>query len=177
MKSKILIAALCLIFMAACKSEKQKLTDRIASVEKELRNDTTGVMNYKKAAEVIKLYEDFAARFPEDSMSAKYLFNAADVSAHSHNVLHSVELYKKVIEKYPQSKYVPQCWFFIGFLNENELKNIAEAHKAYTTLLEKFPNYEQKETVQWLLKNLGKSDEELVKQFEANQQQGDSVGN
>lgn len=175
MKSVILTALIGMMLLCACKSEKEKLIDQIKSNEKTLKSDTTGVMHYEKAEEMVKQYEDYVARFPDDSLSAKFLFKAADVSAHSHNIAHAIELYKDLIQKYPQSKLVPQSWFFIGFLNENELKNINEARKAYTTLIEKFPDYEQIKTVQWLLNNLGRSDAEIVRQFEAAQQQADSA--
>jgi tetratricopeptide (TPR) repeat protein len=175
MKLKILTGVILMLIISACMSEQQKLNEEITGVEKELKNDSTGVMNFQKAGDIVKLYQEYVKQYPDDSLSAKYLFRAADVTAHSHNTALAIELYKKVIEKYPQSQYVPQAWFYVGFLNDNELKNYPEARKAYTTLLQKYPDYDQRQSVEWLLENLGKSDLDIAKQFEANQNKTDST--
>lgn len=175
MKFRIGWVCCCLIILAACQSEKQKLANKIKETETALKSDTTGVMDFKKALEIVKLYEEYADKNSADTMSAKYLFKAADVSAHSHNVHHAVELYKRLIKEYPDYKNVPQAWFYIGFLYQNELLEIDSAKMAYNTLLTHYPKFEQAETARWLLENINKSDEEIVRQFEANAQQTDTV--
>lgn len=175
MKFRIGLVCSCMMLLIACKSAKQKLADNIKENETALESDTTGVMDYKKALVVVKLYEDYANKYPTDTMSAKYLFKAADVSAHSHNVQHAIELYKRVIENYPDYKKVPLAWFYIGFLYENELLQIDEAKKAYNTLLSKYPDFEQAEDVRWSLENINKSGEELMSQFKTDSLSADSV--
>ena len=168
MKYSITLLVL-LISLVSCKSDREKKSGKIAAIEHELKTDTTGKINFTRASEIIKLYEEYVAAFPDDTLSPGYLFKAADVSAHIHNTEYAINLYHRVIKEYPKYRKVPQAWFYIGFLYDNELKNYPEARNAYETLLNKFPEYEQRTTVEWLLANLGKSDIELAKQLQSGQ--------
>jgi TolA-binding protein len=175
MKKSISILSLIILILAGCTSEKQKLITTISNNEKELKNDTTGVLNYNKAIAMITLYEQYAEKYPEDTLSAIYLYKAADVSAHSHQTTHAIELYKKLIAKYPDYKNVPNAMFFIGFLYENELKDKKEATKAYREFLMAYPNNEQSDAARFLLQNINTSDEDLIKKFESMPQNTDSA--
>lgn len=175
MKIKIICLLACAAFTVSCRQEKQKLAEKIAAHEKQLAGDTTGLINYNKANAMVKLYEEYAEKYPGDEVSAVYLYKAADVSAQTQNTRHAIDLYARINEKYPNHKYAPQALFLKGFLYENQLKNIDQARNAYTKLLTEYPRFEQAQTVKWLLQNLGKSDREIVRQFEAINNYEDTV--
>lgn len=175
MRKSIFILLVFVLIMASCSSKKQQLIASITDSENVLKNDSTGIMDYKKAIAMISLYEQFVGLYPEDTLSAIYLFKAADVSAHSHQTKQAIDLYKKLIKNYPDYKNVPNAMFFIGFLYENELKDKKEATKAYRDFLMAYPNNEQADAARFLLQNINTSDEDLIKKFESMPQNADSA--
>lgn len=175
MKKSIFILIGFVLIIASCSSKKQQLIASITDSENALKNDSTGIMDYKKATAMISLYEQFVGLYPEDTLSAIYLFKAADVSAHSHQTKQAIELYKKLIKNYPDYKNVPNAMFFIGFLYENELKDKKEATKAYRDFLMQYPDNEQADAARFLLQNINTSDEDLIKKFESMPQNADSA--
>lgn len=58
----------------------------------------------------------------------------------------------------------------IGFVYENDLNDLENAKQTYEAFLQKYPNDPDfADDAQMALKNLGKSPEELIKEFEQNQ--------
>ena len=163
------------MIVVGCTSKKQQLITAIATSESILKNDSTGIMDYKKAIAMTVLYEQYIQLYPEDTLSAIYLFKAADVAAHSQQTKHAIELYKKLIKNYPDYKNMPDAMFFIGFLYENELKDKKEATKAYREFLMAYPNNEQSDAARFLLQNINTPDEDLIKKFESMPQNTDSA--
>lgn len=175
MKNLTLIICAYLFVFVSCTSEKQQLKTSITSAENELKNDTTGILDYKKATAMTALYEQYIEKFPEDTLSAIYLYKAADVAAHSHNAQHAIDLYNKLLTNFPDYKNAANAQFFIGFLYENELKNKPEAIKAYEKFLANYPNDEKVESVQFLIQNINLTDAELIEKFKNMPQNQDST--
>jgi TolA-binding protein len=74
----------------------------------------------------------------------------------------AIGCYKKVYEKYPNSKRAPFCLFMQGFIYENNLHSPEMAKKLYEEFMKKYPNNELAKDVKFALDNLGKSDEEIM---------------
>ena len=125
------------------------------------------VFNQKKAKTVIDAYHTYADNFGDDAKTPEYLFKAAEVHRSLKEFGKAVEIYTRIFEKYPNYPKAPQSLFLLGFSYENDVKNIEEAKKVYSQFLEKYPTHELADDVQFSMSNLGKSPEEIIKEFEA----------
>src|SRR6187549_3097640 len=116
---KILWIVLITAGLASCKSENQKLTEKIRQTEKEILNDSSQTVNRKKAQEMINLYKEYAEKFRQDTMAAEYLFRAGDISNGIGQYREAIEFYKKCseINTYPKQ---PVAFFLQGFIYETQ---------------------------------------------------------
>ncbi len=58
--------------------------------------------------------------------------------------------------------------FLLGFSYENDLKQNDKAREVYELFLKNYKSHELADDVQFSLNNLGKSPEDIIKQFEKN---------
>lgn len=170
MKKIILVFIIAAAF-ASCKSEKEKLTEKIKQNEKEMLNDSSQAVNRKKAMEMINLYKEYAEKFKDDTLAAEYLFRAGDVSNGIGQYRQAIDFYKQCSEINSYIKQ-PVAFFLQGFIYETQLNDMQNAKRIYEEFLQKYPNHKLATDVNFSLANLGKSPEELVKMFEHN----DSLG-
>ncbi|MBL0342614.1 MAG: tetratricopeptide repeat protein [Bacteroidetes bacterium] len=131
-KFKSLISVFLLaISFNACTSEQKKLSTQIDLLEKSMYADSSMVPDAVKAKEIIGLYTAFADKFPADTMSASFLFKAADISSKINETEQAISLFGKLYKLYPQNKNAPFALFLQGFIYENQ---VGDAVKAKTLL-------------------------------------------
>lgn len=157
-----------LLLLTSCASEQQKMQNEIAQLEKALKGDSSVRPDYSKAEKMIDLYQSYANKFPDDTLSASYLFKAADISAHLNKINQACDLFNMVAVKYPESFRAPYAVFMQAFLYETSLNNIDMAREKYNTFISKYSNHELWDDANQSLANLGIPVEELVKQWDAN---------
>jgi tetratricopeptide (TPR) repeat protein len=178
---KYIIFTLLVLFFAACSPSKEKLQEEIAIAEKELFSNDKGtfVFEEKLVLKAIDAYQKFVNSFPEDSMAAEYLFKKADLHRSLKNTEQAITTYNLIIEKYPNYIKTPYCLFLKGFIYENELNNLEKAKESYQAFLDTYPNHDLADDVAFSLNNLGKTPEQLIKEFEEMQQKilSDSLQN
>ncbi len=161
------ITLLLVIFLWGCSPSRDKTIDEIKSLEKRLFSPQVTSFDKKKADSLIGLYENFARRFPDDSLAAGYVFKAASIAMNSGDGNKALVLYDQIIEKYPQYKKAPLCVFFKGFVYENLLNDLPKAKEQYTLFISTYPDNEFVPSAQASIQNLGKTPEQLVMEFEA----------
>ena len=105
---------------------------------------------------------------PDDSLAPEYLYSAAELANGLLQRTRAIELFAKNNQQYPLSKKAPVCLFFQGFIYETQLNDLPKAKELYSEFLQKFPDHQLTKDVKFSLDNLGKSPEELIKQFEQN---------
>jgi outer membrane assembly lipoprotein YfiO len=166
---KILITVILISFLFSCKSEKEKLVDKIKKSESQLFNDSTKMLDPQIAGEALQGYERFAGAYPEDTAAAGYLFKAADLAHGMKKSSEAVRLYKDFIVKYPQHPKVAASYFLMAFVYDNDMHNKDSAKIFYKEFLEKFPNHQLAPSAKASLDQIemGLTDEELVRMFEA----------
>ncbi len=160
------VLALISIYFAACSPSKEKYETKINDLEKNLFSEKNIIINKINAEELINAYIEFAEKFPGDSNSAKYLFNAADISM---NILESdkaISIYNKIINDYPNFKKAPECLFLKGFVYENNLNDLKKAKTIYLEFIEKYPDNDFADDAKISIENLGKTPEQLILEFE-----------
>lgn len=174
MKKNIPYFLLLFSLLIACKSEKEKLKQAIDSKEKELLADSVTSIDRKKASEMIDLYKQYAEKYTEDTMSYEYTFKAADIANGIGEYRKAIDLYKQVAAKNNFRKNAV-AFFLQGFIYENQLKDYFQARIIYEDFLKKYPDHPLTDDVTYSLQNLGKTPEELIKEFESKNAEADSL--
>ncbi|MCD4773048.1 MAG: tetratricopeptide repeat protein [Bacteroidales bacterium] len=168
---KLGVLSLVIVLFAACGPTKDNALTKISVLEKQLFSSTNSSVNKIKAEELVLLYLDFAKQFPEDSIVPEYLFKAADISMNIMESGKAIEIYDQIITNYPDYSKTPECLFLKGFVYENNLHDLVHAKKYYTEFIDKYPDNDFADDAAMSLINLGKSPEELIKEFEAKMKQ------
>lgn len=167
-KNSFLILALAAA-LASCGSSNEKDAAEIQTAEDTLFSTSEGFIDKAKALELVDLYVDYANSYPDDSMAVEYLFKGAEFCLNLGEGQRAITLYDRVIQEYPDFRKVPECLFLKGYVYENYLGDLDNAKAIYLEFIEKYPDNEFADDAEISIQNLGKSPEELIKQFEEQQ--------
>ena len=173
-KSKHLFIAVIFILITgavACTSPNKKLSADIAEKEKTLYGDSTMVPDAVKAKEMVDLYLKYADEFPDETASASYLFKAGDLSSKLNETQKAIDLFGRMLQKFPNHSSAPYALFLQGFIYENQVGDPMKAKPYYETFLKTYPDHPIASDVSFSLENLGKSPEQLIQEFENRQQE------
>jgi tetratricopeptide (TPR) repeat protein len=144
----------------------------IKAVETKLKNVTT--LDTYNANMAITAYTKFAGQFSDDSLSPKFLFKAASLAMSSQQYQRALGFYDSIYAKYPKFNQAPDCIFVEGFIYDSFLKDTAKAHAKYQEVITKFPDNNLAQQAKAAIAALGKTDDELIKEFEEkNKKKGD----
>lgn len=161
------------ITLYSCKSGKDttvaEINTNLELIEESFRNNQLDTMAARKAEAAIS---DFVTSFPDDSLSAEYLFDLGMLYQKQRKFEEAVQVFNRVYTDYPASKHAANAVFLQGFLYANVLNNYEKAKEQYELYLAKYPEVDAKITsdVQMELKNLGKSADEILKEIQAGEQ-------
>lgn len=167
---KLFSFAILSVLLFACQNDPvAALEQKLVELDKAMGG--AAVTDKSKADEFIKASEELAA-LVEKSNPDKYInlmLKAAGLAKTVQQPQKAIELYQKVVDKYPQHKKAPTALFMIGFVQENDLNQLEQAKATYESFLVKYPNDPDfTDDAQNALKLLGKSPEEIIKEFEQN---------
>ncbi len=168
----ILVTAVSMLFLVKYKPKKEKMEKEIASLESRLFDAESG-FSRAGADSLIKDYQNFAEAYPADSLAPVYLFKAASMVMNLQNGLMAITLFNQIRTTYPDYEKAPLCLFFTGYVQENVLGDIDQARDTYTLFIETYPDHDFADDAQASINNLGKTPEEMIHQFEVDQQQSE----
>lgn len=157
------------IMLYACESSEQKNTLKISDINKvetELFSSTITAPDLVKAKQLADMYITYANENPDDTIAPDFIFKAADINMNLNNPNVTIGLFNNLIENYPKYKNISSAMFLKGFVYEDQLNDYANAKKCYLEFLELFPDSDFADDAVISLDNLGKSPEELIKEFE-----------
>jgi TolA-binding protein len=124
-------------------------------------------MDFAKAKDMIALYADFVKKFPENTKAEDYLFKAGEVSMGAMQSNVAIKYFEQYYEKYPKADKAPYSLFMQGFIYETQVNNTEKAKWCYEKFISDFPAHKLAEDAKYSIANLGKSEEELIREFEA----------
>lgn len=163
------------VLFNACSSPKADKKAEIASMEDELFSDESKMINRTQADELIALYVGYADEFPEDTDTPEYLFKAGDMAMNLNMPRKAIEVFDRILTNYPDFEKIPQCLFLKGYVYENNLGDLNAAKSIYEEFLKKYPDDEFADDAAVSIKNLGKTPEELIKEFEEQAKEEGSI--
>ena len=161
---------LLLVTLVSCTSQKERdvieIKTNLDLVDQGFNDNKLDTAASRKAETEIKA---FVAAYPEDSLSAGYLFKLGMLYQKQRNFKEAIDAFDKVYTDYPTTGYSRNAVFLQGFLYANELNNLDKAKEKYELYLEKYSGIDPKMTsdVQMELQNLGKSPDEILKEIQA----------
>ncbi len=137
-----------------------------AVAAKVFENPDVNGINKANAEKYVDVCESYALAFPNDSLSASYLFKAAEMSRAMQSYGKTISLYDWITTYHSTDKNAPMALFLKGFLLENDLKKPEKAKEIYESFMQKYPNHAMAKDVNFLIENLGKSDKEIMEKIE-----------
>lgn len=142
--------------------------EKINELEEEIFGTKEGVPDMRKAHDLLNLYVAYVDAYPKDSVAPDLLFKASDISMNIASPTRTISLFNRLLQQYPDYKNIPTIMFLKGFVYEDQMQDYTNARKSYMDFLDKYPNSEFADDAIISLKNLGKTPEELIKEFESN---------
>lgn len=160
---KVIYSVFVVVLLAAftaCNSPEKDMA-KIKSLESTVFKDKSG-MNKGQAEELVKLYDEFAKKYPKDSAAVVCLYKAAEMSINLNKGMDAIGYFDRVIKEYPDYKHVPDAYFLKGFVYEISIMNIDKARQCYEEFLKKYPTHELAKDAEASLHNLGKTPEQVL---------------
>lgn len=147
-----------------------ELTQKLTELDKAMGG--ANVTDKAKANEFIKTSEELAGLVEKTNQDqyVDLLLKSAGLAKTIEDPKKAIELYEKVANGLPNHPKAPTALFMIGFVYENDLNDLAKAKTTYESFLQKYPNDPDfSDDAQTALTMLGRSPEEIIKEFEKKQ--------
>jgi len=165
LKINLLILMTLLVVLSSCNTEKKKSMSAIVEMEKKTITKELEI-NDTIANKLLIQYLEFAERYPDAKETPEYIFKAAEITNGRRRYVEAITLFEKVFTKYPKYKRAPESMFLCGFISETSMNNLAKAGEYYKKFIETYPENPLRKDAEASLKNLNKSPEELIREFE-----------
>lgn len=153
----------------APKTGKEKYQKMIDSIETKMQATRNMPLDQGTAMFAMRCYDEYASYFPNEPKSPEYLFKAGEIANSLQLSQQALNYLGKLMVKYPRYKNAPYALFMQGMIYDDQLKDTANARKVYTEVIEKYPDSQLAKDAQASINNLGKSVEELIREFEKKQ--------
>ena len=151
-------------------SEKQQMIKKITDLEHKMYNDSTHEINMRYADPMLLLYARYSNTFPDDTMSPKYLMQAARLAMSLQRGKAAVLYFDKILKHYKSSSQASMALFLKAFSYEQIVGDTAKAKKYYTEFIHDYPNDKLVEDAKASIQYLGVPDSILLKRFEEKEQ-------
>lgn len=145
---------------------EKPVRDKIEEIRTNLTDTSTGRLDLFKVNEFVNIIELFVMANPSNDQSPGYLKLAAEVVNSVKVFPRAIQFYDWILQKFPNSKEAPQALFMKGFTLDDGMKDKNAARPVYEEFLKKYPKNDFADDTQFLLNNITKTDEEIIKQFE-----------
>jgi tetratricopeptide (TPR) repeat protein len=128
-----------------------------------------GFVDKEKALELVDMYVNTPILIPRTAWLLNISLKSAEFCLNLGEGQRAIELYDRVINEYPDFRKVPECLFLKGYVYENYLGDLEMPGPFTLRFIETYPDNEFADDAEVSIQNLGKSPEELIKEFEAQQ--------
>jgi len=163
-----LIVLLSIIVLASCSESRKKELEKITKLESSLSTDSARAADVNRVYNLHIAYNGFADKFPKDSLAPVFLFRGGDMCVGMKWKKQAVDFFERLRNEYPDFPRTADALFLEAFVYDDQIKDFAKAGELYRLFIEKYPNHPFAKDAAASLNMLGKSNEDLVKEFEAN---------
>ncbi len=156
---RTIVTLIAAVMLAACGTSRDKQIEAISQHELQLSTIDIGTAD-EAVAQMLGLYRQFAADFPDDSLAPVYLMRAADVCVNTGQADQAVLLLDSIIALYPGFDDIAGCCFLRGYALETAGR-YDEAREAYTYFADTYPDHYLADDARKTLPYIGMSPEEM----------------
>jgi TolA-binding protein len=157
----------------SCTSQRDKDIKAISSLEKQL-GQQGAKPDPAKLTQLLDSYVAFVEHNAADSLAPDYLYKAINLCIGVNNGIRAMQLIDQTLNDFPKSGYLPETVFLKAYVYENLLSDYGKASQVYNDFIKKYPTHDLADDAEAALKYLGKSPEEMVREFEARAAQASS---
>jgi tetratricopeptide (TPR) repeat protein len=127
----------------------------------------SNVINKDDAARAVIAFYNYANLCKDDSLAPVFFLKAGQVAQSVGNFTQAQAFFVKCKDEFPDFKNRGAAIFLLAqlFDDPSKLNNEEEASTLYRQIVREYPNSSFAEDSKAAIKNLGKTDEELVKEF------------
>jgi len=150
------------------------LENHILKLEKSLYEDTLS-MDREKAKNLMDAYAMYADKHPDQENSPEYMFKAGELAMGLNHSLEAIKYFSITYGRYVNFDKRPYALFLKAFVLENQVKDFEQAKNTYLTFIEEYPDHPMRDDAEYSVQNIGKSPEELIKEFEEKQAREEKV--
>lgn len=165
---KLIQFSLVLLLFAGCQNqgEQEKLMEKIEQQEKNVSQKISeGAIKKQEVKSLLKLYEKFYRTYPKDTLSAQYLMKAGQNAMHSNMPGKAIHFFDAVEHSFDSTSHYPMAIFMKAFVYD-QMRDTAHARIYYKKFVRQFPNHKLAKDARISVQNLGKSLDEIVKNFD-----------
>jgi outer membrane protein assembly factor BamD (BamD/ComL family) len=131
--------------------------EEIASLEAKLAEQP----NQQTLQELLVLYQDMAAN-TKGEKRLDYLWKAGETARASRDFQTAESIFKELYEKNEGTDLAAKALFLHAFMCDEDQKDYEKARGLYESFLAAYPDSDFSDDAQFLLDNLGKTDEEML---------------
>lgn len=133
----------------------------IRSMEQRAAKDT--VMDRTTGLRLLRAYQDYYNRNPQDSLALSFLFEAGKVADALGKYEKAIELFANYHDGTQEVTRKAEAAYLVAFIYDAHLQQPKEATKQYNKVIELYPNSPWAAQAKQALHLVGKSDEELLR--------------
>lgn len=159
-----------ILFVMGCASpsnrtaDQDQLFNQINDLSKEVYQNEKPI-DLVKGEELLKYLTKYTNSYREDSMSAVFLLDGAQLAASLGKYQKAIDLLMNYSE-HPKASKLDYATYLVGYEYDAHLKQPANAEKYYRATIERYPDSQWAKTANQSLQWLGMSDEEMVRKLE-----------
>lgn len=167
LKSRIYMTVLVLaVFITACKPSKEKELQKIKELEDRILGENPNSIDGVGAYNLQTAYTGFYQNFPDASETPGLIFKAADMCVNLRWSKQAIDFLNIIISEYPEYDKAPDALFMLGFVYDHLVDDDAKAGEYYRKYIDQYPEHIFVRDANASIRNLGKSDEEIIREFE-----------
>ena len=126
-------------------------------------DEAQGKIDTAKAHQYLAWAESVYSLYPQDTANAKVWEKAGTVAKFMGRYELAMQFYQYMLDRYPQTGAAGMAAFLKAFTLDNDLQQEEAAKTAYQAFLAQYPNHDFADDAQFLLDNIGKSEEEMIR--------------
>ncbi len=141
------------------------IVENINEIRQNMTDKETGRLDLKKANSYINYTEIYAMMQPKEKNVPELLQKAGEVARSIRAYPKSIDIYDWILNKYGDTSFASQALFMKAFTFDNELNDKKKAKAYYEDFLKKYPKDSFADDTKFLLENIGKTNEDIIKSF------------
>lgn len=150
--------------------QQESASEYLVNLAKAIFPDSAGAsFNKEIAFNYVDACEAYALVLPKSEQTPEFLFSAAQTAKLLQTYDKCISLFDWLTDKYPTHPKAESASFMKAFLFDNDLKDSATAHRFYKEFISKYPKSEFVDDAEVLINNLGKSEEQILKELQEKQ--------